>query len=158
MDLSRDVPAGSNGNKGVDSLPFSNSIIYTFPISRNRLNADSDQTGHVFHGKSTMMPRETAPDTGSGGSLTSNGNKGVHFRAILHHYIYTLFFSQIFYNADSGFSSSFSGVFDGAIYIKGARMAVPVPPDAPMEVKGSPFHPFLILLYISYPTGKQILK
>ncbi len=105
-----------------------------------------------------MMPGETVPDTGSGGSLTSNGNKGVHFRAISHQCIYTLFFSQILYNADSGFSSSFSGVFAGPIYIKGARMAVPVPRGAPMEVKGSSFHPFFILVYIYYSSGKQILK
>ncbi|MDD1662875.1 MAG: hypothetical protein LUQ60_03905 [Methanomicrobiales archaeon] len=117
MDLSRAFPEGSNGNKGVDSLSFFNSIIYTFSTSPNPFNVDSNQTGLDSNGKSLITAGETKPDNCSGGSTHSNGNKGVYFRAILSQEIYTLFFGQIFYLADSGFSSSFSGVFAGPIYI-----------------------------------------
>ena len=82
MDLSRAVPEGSNGNKGVGSLSFFNSMIYTFSTSPNRFNADSDQKGLDSNGKSLMTAGETEPDTGSGDPLPSNGNKGVYFRAI----------------------------------------------------------------------------
>jgi hypothetical protein len=103
------------------------------------------------------MTPGTPPETVSGGPQCSKGNKGVDFLLNSRQYIYTLFFGQISYRADSGFSSSLSGVFARLSYIKQARMAVPVFPGAAMEIKGSPFHPFLILLYISSPAGKSLI-
>jgi hypothetical protein len=62
--------------------------------------------------------------------MCSNGNKGVYFPPFSHQCIYTLFFGQIFNQADSSFLSSFSGVFTRVIFIKLARMTIPGAPHA----------------------------
>jgi hypothetical protein len=117
---------------------------------------DSDQSGPEEPGSLGGRGYAMLPDTGSGAPLLSNGNKGVYFPSIQCHNIYTLFFGQIFYPADPGFSSSISGAIATTNFIKSAPIGIPGPARAPREPEGQPFHPFFIPLYISSLSGKPL--
>jgi hypothetical protein len=156
MDLSRAPPEGSNGNKGVGFPPVTDSGIYILSFRGIVFPGVSNPSALNHPSAASLLATGTPPETGSGGSMCSIGNKGVDTRGILLQGIYTLFFCQIQYWADSSFSSSISGESVGLIYIIIARMAIPVAPRHPMEIKGSPLHPFHILLNIPIPGAKPI--
>ena len=96
--MSPDIRSGasirSNGNKGV-IMPIFCGRIYTFPFHRDPITGRFALFGSNFRRNRKGDPDVLSPDTLSGGSMCSNGNKGVGSRAILSYTIYTFFFFQI---------------------------------------------------------------